>query len=103
MNDVPKMKAKLPRAIALDENDTLDTIIRNSTYDGAPPRTLLVWRRDGGWDLYGLPGVTPKVAPNNSPVPPDATLQPSKMQVESVTALRSSPGCYKLNGVWHWT
>lgn len=103
ITDSKKMEAKAPRAIALEDKDTLQDIIKNSSCSDGSPRTLLVWRKDGGWDLYGVPGVKPKEAEGNAPVPPDANLDPSKMQVESITAVRNSPGCYLINGRWYWT
>ena len=101
-------EAKIPntsRAIKLSEGDTLEDIIEESTVKDKKPKSLLVWREDGGWDLYCLPGVRVERVPGNKPFPPmqsDQVPDLSKAQVDTVTAIRMNPTCIKIGGSWYW-
>lgn len=100
-----KKKPNTPRAIQLEKGDTLKDIIKTSTSKKKKPDSLLVWRADGGWDLYCLPGKEAKPVPDNKPFPPmgdDQAPDLSKAQVETVTAIRLNPQCFFLNGKWYW-
>lgn len=89
------------RLIQLTSGQGLDHIQTNSTLDdGKQPESLLVWRADGGWDLYAFPGKEFKELPGNTPLPKGASLDPSKLRIETVVAMRVNPCCYYLNGKW---
>lgn len=76
----------------------LEYIQENSAQEGGRPESLLVWRADGGWDLYGFPGNEFKSLPSGTPLPKGASLDPSRLRIETVVAMRVNPCCYYLNG-----
>lgn len=88
------------RVIQLAEGQDLAYIQKNSTLDGEQPESLLVWKANGGWDLYAFPGNEFKELPGDTPLPKGASLDPSKLRIETVVAMRVNPCCYYLNGRW---
>lgn len=100
MNEVTEIKNGQPRAIKVTGQESLDDIMANSTHGGERPDGVLVWRNDGGWDLYCYGDA--EIPANNAPVPPDSKPDPKKMKIESLIAMKANPRCFCLNGVWHW-